>query len=184
VIITLPSDIAASICKGISKEETNRLKQIEYLGVISVSLLLDKPISPYYVTNITEPWVPFTGVIEMTTMVDTKYFGGLSLIYLPKYVSQDDPLMKAGDDEIKTFFTDSLKRLYPWITDNHIKFISVSRARNVIALPTLGYSGKLPASKTSIPGVFIINSALITDGTLNVNETIKIAESRISEVLF
>jgi protoporphyrinogen oxidase len=183
VIVTLPAGIAAAICKGISADEACRLKQIEYLGIICATLLLDKPISPYYVTNITETWVPFTGIIEMTSLVDTKYFGGHSLIYLPKYLSQDDPLMIAGDDEIISYFTGCLKKMVPWLTDDNIKFISVAKAKNVIALPTLGYSEELPDVKTSMPGVFIINSALITDGTLNVNETLKVAESRINEVL-
>lgn len=183
VIVTLPSGIAAAICKGISPDEAHRLKQIEYLGVICVTLLIDKPISPFYITNITEAWVPFTGVIEMTSLVDTKYFGGHSLIYLPKYLNQDDPLMIAGDDEIILYFTNCLKKMVPWLTDDHIKFIAVARAKHVIALPTLEYTRKLPDIKTSMPGVFIINSALITNGTLNVNETLKVAESRINEVL-
>jgi protoporphyrinogen oxidase len=183
IIVTLPSTIAADICKGLSDNEITKLKHIEYLSVICVSMLLNKPISPYYVTNITDSWIPFTGIIEMTSLVNKKAFGGYSLLYLPKYLNQDDPLMRAGDDEIINYFTTSLKKMYSWLTNNHISFVSVSRAKHVIALPTLSYSEKLPSVKTTIPGVYIINSSLITDGTLNVNETIKVAESRINEVL-
>ncbi len=39
-------------------------------------MLLKKAISPYYVTNITDSWPPFTGVIEMTALIDKKEVDG------------------------------------------------------------------------------------------------------------
>jgi hypothetical protein len=50
-------------------------------------------------------------------------------------------------------------------------------------LSTLNYSKNLPKVKTSIPGVYILNSAHITNGTLNVNETIQLAETKLNEIL-
>ena len=52
-----------------------------------------------------------------------------------------------------------------------------------MALPTLGYSERLPPMKTSVPGVYAVNSAHILKGNLNVNETIQIAEDAIDGVL-
>jgi protoporphyrinogen oxidase len=184
IIITLPSGIAASLCKGLLNEEIEKLKQIQYLGVICASVVLDRSISPYYVTNITDTWVPFTGVIEMSALVDKNRFGGKALIYLPKYLNPSDPLFKASDDEIKKTFLDALKQMYPFITDSNIKYVGVARARNVFALSTLNYSQNLPDVKTTIPGVYILNSSHITNGTLNVNETVQVAETKLNEILF
>jgi len=183
VIVTLPCGLASGICKNLSDIEKLKLNRIEYLGVICVAVLLDQPVSPYYVTNITDDWVPFTGVIEMTALIDKDYFEGRSLIYLPKYVSPDDPLFTKSDDEIKKFFTDSLKKMYPLLKEDNFKFSGVARAKHVITVLNKGYSDHLPEIKTSIPGVYIINSAHIKDGTLNVNETIKVAESKLSEII-
>jgi hypothetical protein len=47
----------------------------------------------------------------------------------------------------------------------------------------MGYSKKLPYWNTTINNLFIINSSFITDGTLNVNETLKISNNYLSEVL-
>jgi len=183
VIITLPSGIASSICSGLSTSEKQKLENIEYLGVICVAVLLDKSISPFYVTNITDTWVPFTGVIEMTALVDKQYFDGHSLVYLPKYVSPEDPLFKQSDEEIKIFFKETFKRMYPWLNENNFKFTGVARAKHVITVLNLGYSDNLPEIKTTIPGVYIVNSAHIKDGTVNVNETIKVAESKLAEII-
>lgn len=182
VIVTLPSGIASKVCKGLSSEELHKHNDIEYLGVICVAVLLDKPISPFYVTNITDSSIPFTGVIEMSALVDKKYFGGNSLIYLPKYVSPDDPLFNKSDNDLKSYFTTELINMYPWLTEENFLFKGVARAKHVITVSTLGYSDKLPDIKTAIPGVYIINSSHIKDGTVNVNETIKVAESKLSDV--
>jgi protoporphyrinogen oxidase len=182
VIVTLPSGLSSKLCNGLSEPEIQKLNAIEYLGVICVAIMLNESISPYYVTNITDTWIPFTGVIEMTSLVDKKYFGGKSLVYLPKYVSPYDPLFEKSDDEIKSYFTEILKKMYPWLTDENFKFAGVARAKHVITVLKTGYSEMLPDTRTSIPGVYIINTAHIKDGTLNVNETIKVAETKLNEI--
>ena len=182
IISTLPSGLSAKLCNGLSKEEIQKLNNIEYLGVICVAVLLDKPISSFYVTNITDSWVPFTGVIEMTALVDKKHFNNNALVYLPKYVNPADPLFNYSDEEIKKFFIGNFKKMYPWLTDENIKFTGVAKARHVITVLTENYSANLPGIKTSIPNVYIINTSYIPDGTLNVNETIRVAETKLKEI--
>ncbi|MFC1734046.1 NAD(P)/FAD-dependent oxidoreductase [candidate division KSB1 bacterium] len=175
IILTAPSPIVNKLCEGITDNSIQRHGTIDYLGVICPAVILSKSISPYYVTNITDDNVPFTGVIEMTSLADKKYFNGNSLIYLPKYLAPDDPLFDRNDEEIKKIFMDALFGMYPELNEGDLIFFGVSRARYVFALPTLEYTRNLPGIKTSIPGLFIINAAHINNGTLNVNETISLA---------
>jgi protoporphyrinogen oxidase len=182
VISTLPSGLSAKICSDLTPNELQRLNNIEYLGVVCVAVMLDQSISEFYVTNITDSWVPFTGVIEMTALVDKKYFNNKTLIYLPKYVTPADPLFSLSDEDIKQFYIENFKKMYPSITDNNIKFAGVARAKHVITVLTENYSALLPGVKTSIPNLFIINTSHIMDGTLNVNETIKVAETKLKEI--
>ncbi len=183
VISTLPSGLSAKLCNGITEREIQQLSRIEYMGVICVAVLLDKSISPYYITNITDTWVPFTGVIEMSALVNSeKYFNGHSLVYLPKYVISTDPMFAKSDEEIRTYFIDNFKKMYPWLTNDNIKFAGVARARHVITVLAENYSENLPGIATSIPGVYIVNTSHILDGTLNVNETVKVAETKLKEI--
>ena len=183
VIVTLPSSVSAKLCEGLSPTEIGKLNNIEYLGVICVAVLLNKSISDFYVTNITDSWVPFTGVIEMTALVDKKYLGGNTLVYLPKYVVAEDPLFNQADEEIKKYFIDNFKKMNPSLADDNIKFVGVARAKHVITVAKLNYSDALPGIKTSMPGVSIINTSHIKDGTLNVNETVRVAETKLEEIL-
>jgi protoporphyrinogen oxidase len=144
---------------------------------------MDRPLGGYYVTNITDPEIPFTGVIEMTAVVDPAEFGGRTLVYLPKYVAPYDELFDAPDGQIEAAFVESLRRMYPDIADSNIEASIVSRARYVLPLNTIGYSTKLPPMKTSVPGVHIVNTAHIVNGTLNIDETIQLANRVAADLL-
>ncbi len=183
VIVTLPASLSAKLCTGLTAAEVTRLNNVDYLGVICVAVLLDKSISDFYVTNITDSRFPFTGVIEMSALVDKKYLNGNALVYLPKYVGSSDPLFNKTDDEIRDYFISNLKEMYTWITDENIRFVGVARAKHVITVAKLNYSELLPDIRTSIPGVYIVNTAHIKDGTLNVNETVRVAETKLEEIL-
>jgi protoporphyrinogen oxidase len=132
------------------------------------------------VTNITDSWVPFTAVIEMSTLVDRSEFNGHSLVYLPKYVAPNDPLFDESDDSIQERFIAAIEKMYPHFSRSDVLAFKISRVRHVVALTTLNYSENLPPMKTSLPNVYAINSAHIANGTLNVNETVKLAEDAVS----
>ncbi len=183
VILTTAAPIAAQVCAGLSETEISQLKGIEYQGIICASLLLKKPLSNFYVTNITDTWVPFTGVIEMSALVDRKYLGGNALVYLPKYIPSDDPAFSLSDKELEEKFVQALIQMYPRFDRSDLLCFQVSRVKYVLAISTVNYSENLPPMQTSIPGVYIINSAHIVNGTLNVNETIQLAETAAAQLL-
>jgi protoporphyrinogen oxidase len=183
VVFTVPAPIISRACPELTDQERERFDGIEYLGIVCASLLLKKPLSPYYVTNITDDWVPLTAVIEMTTIVDPKELGGRALVYLPKYAVGDDPVFKLSDDELRERYFSTLEKMYPHFSRDDVEAFRVSRAKFVMALPTLNYSERLPPMETSIPGVYAVNSVHILKGNANVNETIQVAETAMEGVL-
>jgi protoporphyrinogen oxidase len=109
-------------------------------------------------------------------MVDPKHLGGRYLIYLPKYLPVDDPFFKAPDEEVRASFLDGLFRMFPFLAREDVVSFRISRVRYVCPLSTLGYSAMAPPMTTSVPGLHLVNSAHILNGTLNVNETVQLAE--------
>ena len=55
--------------------------------------------------------------------------------------------------------------------------------REVFAIPVLGHSQRVPPMATSVPGVHLVTSAQIVNGTLNVNETVGLAERAARHLL-
>ena len=182
VVVTLPAPLIPRLCPTLSIGEKRRFENVQYLGIVCASVLLKKPLANYYVTNITDSGLPFTAVIEMTALAQREHFGGKTLIYLPKYVTPEDATFALSDDELETQFLAGLERMYPHFQRSDVIGFRVSRARHVFALSTLNYSRHLPAMQTSLPGLHVVNSAHIVNGTLNVNETVQLA-NRAVEVM-
>ncbi len=183
VILTVPNPSVRAICPWLQPEEQHALAKARYMGIVCVALLLRRPLAGFYVTNIADTGFPFTGVIEMSSLVDASSFGGHALVYLPKYVSEDDPLLLTSDDDVVVDFFAGLRRLFPELTPNDVEGWSVARQRYVFALPTLRYSEIAPPVKTSVPGLYIVNSAQVVSATLNVNETVRQAQAAVPVVL-
>lgn len=177
VVMTVPCSRITAMCPQLSDDERARLDRVVYQGIICPSILLDRPLAPYYVTNITDDWVPFTAVIEMTALVDPATFGGKHLVYLPRYLTQTAKDWGKRDDEILDESVSALERMYPHFHRAQVLATQVARVRNVLALTTRDYTAKsLPPLTTSHERLFVVNSAQIANGTLNVNETLMLAD--------
>lgn len=177
VVVTVAAPLAAKVCPQLTSSEKSCLAGVKYQGIICASLLLKHPLSEFYITNITDSHVPFTAVIEMSSLVHRSCFGGRALVYLPKYVSPDSSAFSLTDHEIRESFFAGLEQMYAHFRREDVLCFKVSRVRQVFPIPVVAYSEHLLAVVTSVPGLYVLNSAQIVNGTLNVNETVQLAEA-------
>jgi protoporphyrinogen oxidase len=176
VVLTVPCPRVVALCSQLSPGERARLNKVVYQGIVCASALLRQPLGGYYITNITDGGLPFTAVIEMTALVDRARFGGHTLVYLPRYLTQNDPLWQASDADVRASFLAGLIRMYPTLRLDDVVAFQVARVRDMLALTTIDYSRDVcPPLETSLPNVYLVNSAQIVNGTLNVNETVALA---------
>ncbi len=181
VVSTLPAAAAPILCEQLRDEEKRRFSGVRYHGIVCASVLLQNSLSPFYVTNITDEGFPFTAVIEMSSLVQREHLGGHALVYLPRYVRPDDPVFEQSDAALEGEFLEGLRRMHPRLRMSDVKAVRISRVRHVFALPTLDYSANLPPIVTSVPGFFAVSSAHIVNGTLNVNESVRLAEQFVQQ---
>jgi protoporphyrinogen oxidase len=181
VLITLPPAMAAKLLPDLPSDERDRLLGVSYLGVVCASMVTSQPITDCYVTNLIDPQ-PFTGIIEMSSLIDPEQLKGKTLVYLPRYARSDDPVFDETDSSIETRFIGALEAMFDHFDRSDVEAFRVSRARYVIPQPILGYSGTLPAMRTSIPGVITASTAHIVNGTQNVNEVLELATRAVAEI--
>jgi protoporphyrinogen oxidase len=182
VVVTTAGPVITSIISELSIAERTKLDKIIYQGIVCASFVLDRPLGGFYVTNITDDGFPFTGVIEMTTLVDPDRFGGHHLVFLPRYTTADDEAWEWSDDEVVKRFVEALQRIYPDFTKDNLIEAKVSRVRHVLAVSTINHSESIPPVWTSVPNVAIVSSAQILHGTLNVDETLGVIETALPEL--
>jgi len=183
LVLTIPCAQIPHLFSQLSESEKERLDKVKYAGVVCLALLSKKPLDGYYITNITDEWVPFTAVIEMTSLVDNGNFDGNRLIYLPLYLDSNDPFWKKNDNEIEGLFLSTLESMYTSFNRKDVLFSKISRASHVLPITTLNYSSEvLPPTETSLENIFVVNSAQIANGTMNVNEIIGLANRKAKEI--
>jgi len=175
VVVTVPAPIAARICHGLTDDETRRLREIRYLGTICASLLLRKPLAGFYVTNIADPGIPFTTVVEKSTLLDRAELGGNTLVYLPRSVDPEDAAFSLSDAELQEPCLAALEKIVPGFVRSDLLCFRVSRVKHAFALPTLHSSRRQPPVSTSLPGLHLVNAAHLAHDTLSSNETIGLA---------
>jgi len=183
VVLTIPASKIPDVCPQTSPSEKRMFEGITYQDIICAALILKKPLAGYYVTNITDEWVPFTGVIETTALVDKKYFGGNSLVYLPRYITKRDSLWEQTDKMIEEEFCSALESMYPSFSRADCLSFELSKARQVFPITTLNYTKEfIPPTKTSVKHVYAVNSAQIPNGTMNANEIIGLSNTKAIEI--
>ena len=146
---------------------------VEYLGVLCLALVTRKPFCPYYVLNIADERIPFTGIIGMSSLVDTAETAGLHLTYLPKYVLSDDAALRRPDAELVAEFMAGFRRMFPDFPESEIAGVHLNRAVKVQPLQVIGYSGLVQPPRTRNPDFYVVNTAQFASNTLNNNEVIR-----------
>lgn len=172
VVCTSP----VSILQQIVARELLRVErqggEVEYLGVVCVVVVSRKPLVPFYVVNIADGSIPFTGMIGMSTVVSTKNTAGRYLTYLPKYILSTDDELERSDDEVQQAFMEGVRKMLPDFNMELIESVHVNRAFKVQPLQVLGYSELVPQVVTNHPGLFVLNTSQFVNATLNNNEVI------------
>jgi protoporphyrinogen oxidase len=174
VVFTGPTNVleevaSEALCRLCRASDT----KVEYLGVICLVLITRRPLVPYYVLNIADERIPFTGIIGMSNLVATDETAGLHLTYLPKYVHSEDPLLRASEEELRNLFLEGLRLMFPDFDSIGVEGMHIHRAFKVQPLQILGYSELVPTVTTLHPDFFVLNTAQFTANTLNNNEVIR-----------
>jgi protoporphyrinogen oxidase len=182
VVLTTPASMASSLVPQLSTKEQALLGQIKEQGVVCVSLVLDKPLSDAYLTYLLDDTI-LTGVVDMSSFVAPEQLGGRGLVYLPRYCAANDPAFSEPDDVVISRFSEALRQVYPEFSRATVIASGVARAKEVFAIPTLGYSDRVLPFTTSVPGVFLVNSSQIVNGTLNVDESVQLANRAFADLV-
>lgn len=176
VVSTLTPRRTASLMPGLAPEEKERLQGIAYQGLLCASMVLAKPLADYYLTYLLDESLPFTAVVEMSSFVDQSELRRKHLVYLPLYLAADDPRFRHSEEQVRADFLAGVQRIYPHFDPDDVLGFRLSRVPEVFPLPTLHYSTKVPPRDLSLAGVHMVGSSQIVNGTLNVNESVALAE--------
>ena len=110
VVFTAPLNVLEKVTSPELCEIFKNSQPIEYLGVVCLVLVTQKPITPYYVLNMGDVNSPFTGVIGISSLVDQKETGGEYITFFPKYIPADHEYWNMSDEAIEEIFYERSSR--------------------------------------------------------------------------
>ncbi|MEJ2483766.1 MAG: FAD-dependent oxidoreductase, partial [Gemmatimonadota bacterium] len=157
-------------------------REVEYLGVVCPVLITTRPVVPYYVVNIADARIPFSGIIGMSNVVDPENTGGRYLTYLPKYVLSTDEWLRKPDAEVVERALEGVRRMLPEFDEASLERVVVNRAVRVQPLQVQEFSKIVPTVETKHPDFFVLNTAQFVNATLNNNEVIRAVDAFVSRL--
>lgn len=154
----------------------------KYYGVTCLVASLKEKYNPYFWTYVSDPDIPFVGIINYSDFTAWEDQPGHNVIYIPWYSEVDEaPYTTANDTIIKTY-VDGLKKVQPRFDESWIKEVVVARDPTAAMICTGRYSDKLLPLKTPIRDLVFSNLSQIYPADRGISLGIKLARYAIKTI--
>ena len=158
VISTVTIPRFRALAAELPADYLDRLARIPTIGIFCLFLRLREPVTPFFWVNTHDPRVPFAGMIEYTNLNPVPELGGDRILYVPQYLSPDDPRYAQEDAEVFRSYTDALALLHPAFDRAWVKFHAVFRDRFAQPICLTDYRETTPRHATPAPNLFLTDS--------------------------
>ena len=175
VVIATPAlPVFASLVEPyVSKRYLNKLRSIRYLANICLVLELTKSLSDIYWLNISDVNFPFVGLIEHTRFQPANLYEDRHIVYLSKYLLENDEFYSSSDEKIFENSISKVKQMFPQFDESWVLRYHVWRARYAQPLVTCGYRHLIPSYQTPIKGLYLTTMAQIYPEDRGTNYSVK-----------
>lgn len=157
VLSTVALPLLLRLAPDLPADESRRLAEIDYLGVVCILLVLRRSVSPSFWVNVNDPEIPFNGFIEYSNL--DRRIAGRAVVYVPHYLPTSHPRYGADDGRLVDEAVEGLARIRPGLESSWVEEAHVSRARHAQAICTVGFSRLAPGHRTGLPGLYLTDSA-------------------------
>ncbi len=135
------------------------LQSIPVIGIFCLFLRLEQSVTPFFWVNANDPRVPFAGMIEYTNLNPLPELQGDHVLYVPQYLSPEDPRYAQSDDEVLRSYCDALALVNPGFDRSWVKFHAVFRDRFAQPICLTDDRETTPKIATPVRNVFVTDSS-------------------------
>jgi protoporphyrinogen oxidase len=158
VVSTITTSRFRQLAQGIDGAYMERLARIPTIGIFCLFLRLKQAMTPYFWVNTNDRRVPFAGMIEYTNLNPLPELGGDHILYVPQYLSADDPRYNQSDEEVLARYCDALALINPTFDRSWIAYSHVFRDRYAQPICLPDYRTSTPEFQTPVPNLFLTDS--------------------------
>lgn len=158
VISTVTTSRFRQLAQGLSDDYVERLARIPTIGIFCLFLRLARQTTPFFWVNTNDARVPFAGMIEYTNLNPLPELHGDRILYVPQYLSADDPRYAQDDEAVLRAYTDALALINPAFDRSWVRFWAVFRDRYAQPICLTDYRTTTPGMQTPIANLFLTDS--------------------------
>ena len=188
VLATVPNDVfecllAPELAVRVGERYLGRLRGIEYFTALCLLLELDRPLSPYYWTNVADRDLPFVGLIEHTNFIHPDRYAGRRFLYVANYLPAGHELLGLTADELLARYEPGLRRVNLAFSRAWVKGMWLHREPAAQPLVTVGYADRIPPLKTPVTGLVLANTTQIYPEDRGTNYAVRLGDDAAQAVL-
>jgi protoporphyrinogen oxidase len=178
VLATVPSDVFTQLVEPgvLPAAYRARLDATEYCAALCLLLEVDRQVTPYYWTNVTEPGVPFVGLIEHTNFVEPERYGGRRFLYVANYLPHGDPLLELDAEALLARYEPGLRLANPAWERDWVRALWRFTEPAAQPIVTVGYRERIPPLQTGVPGLLLANTTQIYPEDRGTNYAVRLGD--------
>jgi len=132
-----------------------------YYTVVCLVIALDRPLSDYFWTYVSDARIPFVGVINYTPFTSWPGHEGHHVLYIPWYCETHEPPYTTDDEQIFRDYVAGLRCVWPALNESWVKEWRVLRDVHASMICKGEYSRQIVGIQTPIAGLYFANMSQI-----------------------
>ncbi len=161
----------------------NALQTIDFLANVCLVLTLNRPLSEFYWTNVTETETPFVGIIEQSNWARKSDFNHKSLVYISAYVDGDDPRLAMEAEALIERYLPAVKKMFPHFSPAAVEHSAIWTAQYAQPIVHTGYRHSVPDIQTPISNLFVSSMAQIYPHDRQMSNGVALAKKAVASAL-
>jgi protoporphyrinogen oxidase len=175
VISTVPLPALLPLLPECASEYAQELGKIRFLGVVCLLAQVPQHLTESFWVNVNDARAPFNGIVEYTNL-NPWAEGGSPALYIPLYLSSDDPRFVMSDADLAASLLGGVKALFGGFEPKQVGQWKVTRDAYAQALCPPGFSRQMPAAKSPLPGLYVTDSTQLYPSDRSISGTIALAQ--------
>lgn len=170
VVSTIPMPYVSAMVPDLPESTLDRYRSVNNIAVVCVLVHLDKPVSPYFWLNISDPDIDIPGLIEYSNLNPLEGH----LVYAPFYIPGEHPDYQRDD----AFFIDKVRRyllaINPELKASDIRKIAAGRYRYAQPICEPEFPSRLPPISPGVEGLYIADTSYYYPEDRSISESVRL----------